>query len=72
MEQFVAKANKYILQEENIVARKDIGEKKDHAEGSRQRDRRKFDSSRQDDTQGYRKNKGRYHHYLIYIRISQR
>ena len=68
MEQFAAKADKYILQEENIAARKGIVEKKDRAEGSNQRDRRQFDSSRQEDTrdQGYRKNKGRYHHYPMY------
>ena len=34
IEQFAAKADKYILQEENIVARKDTGEKKDRTEGS--------------------------------------
>ena len=35
MEQFVEKADKYILQEENIAARKDTGEKKDCVEGFR-------------------------------------
>ena len=38
MEQFTAKADKYILQEENIAARKGYIEKKDRAEGSVQRD----------------------------------
>ena len=68
MEQFAAKANKYILQEENIAARKGNTETKDRAEGSTARDRRQYDNSRQDDTrdQGYRKNNGRYHHYPMY------
>ena len=39
MEQFAAKADKYILQEENIAARKGSTDKKDRAEGSTQRDR---------------------------------
>ena len=46
MEQFVAKADKYILQEENIAARKGISEKRDRAEGSQQKDRRSFDNFR--------------------------
>ena len=34
MEQFAAKADKYILQEENIAARKGVVEKKNRVEGS--------------------------------------
>ena len=64
MEQFAAKADKYILQEENIVTWKGLTGKKDRVEGSGQRDRRSYDNSRQEDTRdpGYRKNEGRYHH----------
>ena len=39
MEQFAAKADKYILQEENIAAQKNTGDKKGRYEGSGQRDR---------------------------------
>ena len=68
MEQFATKADKYILQEENIAAQKGNIEKKDRAEGSTQRDQHQYDNLRQDDTrdQGYRKNKGRYHYYPMY------
>ena len=57
MEQFTAKADKYILQEENIAAQNRYTKKIDWAEGSAQRDRRQYDSSRQDDTweKDYRK-----------------
>ena len=34
MEQFIAKVDKYILQEENIVARKGTTDRKDHFKGS--------------------------------------
>ena len=50
MEQFAAKVNKYILQEENIATRKGMMDRKDHSKRSGQRDRRSFDTSRPDDT----------------------
>ena len=50
MEQFAAKADKYILQEKNIVARKGTTDKKDCSEGFNQRDRHNFDSLRPDNT----------------------
>ena len=82
MEQFIAKAKKYILQEENLAARKNNGDVnyQDKAETSRQgfekngwnRDRSDRDRSDHDrfdedkENWGYKKQKSKYHHYPMY------
>ena len=73
MEQFVAKAEKYILQEESLAARKNNGD--DKAETSRQgskkngwnrdrSDRDRFDDDKEN--RGYKKHKSKYHHHPLY------
>ena len=82
MEQFIVKVEKYILQEENLVARKVNGNEntQEKGESSHQgvkrnnfyRDWSKRDWNDRDrsdddkDNRGFRKKKSRYHHYSMY------